>query len=157
MESAILPILVLIAVVAIMVIAAFTRTRDLTSRTRSDAPDWGIPALIRINSEKTASGSRVNLIWQSKTASSMHAGVSVSVDVVTGSAAVPLSVLKTVVRIAFDTVNEHAGELNFAGLYERREKIAEAVDTKLAEEFQDSLACRTSIDVSVYYPAYSRW
>lgn len=161
MESALLSILVLAAVVAMMVIAALTRTRNITSRTTPHTLEWGIPALKKVTSEKTASGSRVHLVWQSKTATEMHAGVSVSIEVATGSTVVPFAVLKTVARIAFDTVNAQVSELNFARLVESCEKIAGAVDLKLTEEslanHEGSFSTKTSIDVSVYYPAYSRW
>lgn len=154
-------ILICLALIAILIVSAVVRMREIESTSPKHTLDYGLPMIKRIKSEAVEGGLSLTILWQTGTRTGMNAGVLATVFIAATAPAdeIPLPVLRRVARIVFDTVNEKSESLSFAELMALKHVIAQEVDKRLAEGLANlpGLTCRTSLEVSIFYPAYSRW
>ncbi|MCC7531813.1 MAG: hypothetical protein IT342_25140, partial [Candidatus Melainabacteria bacterium] len=72
---------------------------------------------------------------------------------------IPFSEIKSAATIAFSTLSEQVSLNTFSTLVgiEQQGVFSALVDKRLAQQLPDTVEAKAKVEISIFYPAYSRW
>lgn len=156
-----LQIAIVVATLIIFLILGFLikgKTIESVARSSRLTFDFELPKVKSIEVQDIAAGKRIEMVWQSKTAAGTMAGVRVAIEVISASE-MAFSVIKSAAAIAFNTVSHQVSLYTFATLVgvEQEATFSALLEKRLAEQLPDTVEAKAKVEISIFYPAYSRW
>lgn len=153
-------IVVAVLLIIFVILASLTKGKTIESVARSSRLtfDFELPAVKSIEVQGIAGGKYIVMVWQSKTAAATHAGVRAKIEL-NSAREIPFSVIKSAATIAFSTLSELVSLHTFATLVgiEQQAAFSALIDKRFAEQLPDAVKAKTKVEISIFYPAYSRW
>jgi hypothetical protein len=153
-------IVVAVLLIIFVILALLTKGKTIESVARSNRLrfDFELPEVKSLEVQDTAFGKDIVMVWQSKTAASTHAGVRAAIEL-TSANEMPFSVIKSAATIAFSTLSEQVSLHTFATLVgiEQQGVFSALVEKRLAEQLPDTVKAKAKVEISIFFPAYSRW
>lgn len=143
-----------------LILAFLTRGKTIESVARSNRItfDFELPKVKSLEVQDIPGGKHIVMVWQSKTAAGTHAGVRVAIELISATE-IPFSEIKSAATIAFSTLSEQVSLNTFSTLVgiEQQGVFSALVDKRLAQQLPDTVEAKAKVEISIFYPAYSRW
>lgn len=153
-------IVVAVLLTIFLILAFLIRGKTIESVARSNRLtfDFELPEVKSIEVQDSAGGKHIVMVWQSKTSAGTHAGVRAAIELISANE-IAFSVIKSAATVAFSTLSEVVSLRTFATLVgiEQQVVFSALVDRRLAEQLPDAVKAKTKVEISIFFPAYSRW
>ena len=152
--------IVVASLIIFLILVFLTKGKTIESVARSMRLqfDFELPKVKSIEVQDIALGKRIVMVWQSKTAGDTMAGVRAAIELISANE-IPFSVIKSAATIAFSTLSQQVSLHTFATLVgiEQQASFSALVDKRFAEQLPDTIEAKAKVEISIFYPAYSRW